>query len=113
MKILKSISFIIIFLLILVGIWESRQLTLRNLQVQQSTTATVFIPGYGGNQISTNATINHLNNFKIATKMLRVKVTKDGQVHTVNQFNQLAKNNPTIQYYLKIIKILTFKQSKW
>ncbi|MCF6515265.1 alpha/beta hydrolase [Lactobacillus sp. S2-2] len=97
MKIFKNLWIAIIPFLLLIGIWESRQLTLKNLKVNQSTTATIFIPGYGGNQISTNATINHLNNFHIATKTLRIHVKKDGSIYKTKQFNQFSKNNPTIQ----------------
>ncbi|KID42001.1 alpha/beta fold hydrolase [Fructilactobacillus fructivorans] len=98
-------SFIALFVIIVVAIfagggyyyWNNHGSFLGKLDVNQSKTATVFIPGLGGNNITTGYMVDTLNRYHLATKTLQLYVKKDGTVKTTKQFHKIGADNPTVQ----------------
>ncbi|MCH4171537.1 MAG: alpha/beta hydrolase [Lactobacillus sp.] len=100
-KFLRFLGVLLLALLILLPIWQSHQMSYTDdIQVPQSKTATVFVPGYRGNWISFGGMIYRLNHQGIATKALVAHVAKDGQV-TFDQKAKVADNNPMVQVLFK------------
>lgn len=70
---------------------------LHNVHPHYSSTATAFIPGFGGNAVSTQDYMDKFSQNHLATRALRVYVTKDNHVSTIGYYHKPLKNNPLIQ----------------
>ena len=76
--------------------YQFRGSALNSAHVKRSRTATVFIPGYGGNAVSTNNFIDQFSQHHLATRALRVYVAKNNHVSTIGHYHPLT-NNPMVQ----------------
>lgn len=70
---------------------------LSDVHPHHSSTATLFIPGFGGNAVSTNDFIEEFSQHHIATQALRVYVSKDNHVSTAGYYHPVTNNNPMVQ----------------
>lgn len=77
--------------------WQFRGRVLNTVHVKQQSTATVFIPGFGGNAASTNDFINQYSWHNVATKSLRIYISKKNHISTMKQYHPIVKNNPMVQ----------------
>ena len=77
--------------------WQFRGNVLNSAHVKQNSTATVFIPGFGGNAVSTNDFINQFSQHRLASRALRVYVPENNRISTMHQYHPIAKNNPMVQ----------------
>lgn len=78
--------------------WIFRGRVLNNVKVEKTRTATIFIPGYGGNAVSTDDFINQLNDHGLAKRALRIHISNHGKVTTMKKYEKkIRKNNPLIQ----------------
>ncbi|TPR14856.1 MULTISPECIES: alpha/beta hydrolase [Apilactobacillus] len=79
-------------------LWVFRGRVLNDVKVEKSRTATIFIPGYGGNAVSTDDFINQFNDHGIAKRSLRIYISNDGKVSTMKQYvKKIKKDNPLVQ----------------
>ncbi|USS86100.1 alpha/beta hydrolase [Fructilactobacillus cliffordii] len=99
MKHKKTFIFLIFLLVVGTGFggWWYNTQKASNYHVKQSRTATVFIPGLGGNYITSDYMVSSWDKNGAATKALQVYIKDNGKVSTVKQFNKIGKNNPVIQ----------------
>ncbi|AYF93024.1 alpha/beta hydrolase [Apilactobacillus bombintestini] len=78
--------------------WIFRGRVLNNVHVDKTRTATIFIPGYGGNAVSTDDFINQFNDHGIAKRALRIHISAHGKVTTMKKYvHKIKKNNPLVQ----------------
>ncbi|MCL0330216.1 alpha/beta hydrolase [Apilactobacillus xinyiensis] len=97
-KILIGLVLLVEFIIFITStLWIFRGSVLNDLNVKKTPTATVFIPGYGGNAVSTNDFIEQFNDHKIAKRTLRLHISSDGKVSTIKQYAKVGNNNPLVQ----------------
>ncbi|MHA8110563.1 alpha/beta fold hydrolase [Lactobacillaceae bacterium Melli_B4] len=92
--IILVIEAIILFLTIN---WQFRGNVLNDVQVNKTRTASIFIPGYGGNAVSTDDFIQQFSEHNIASRTLKIYITKDGKVSTARQYKKVESDNPLVQ----------------
>ncbi|CAJ2233648.1 alpha/beta hydrolase [Fructilactobacillus sanfranciscensis] len=99
MKYKKTLIFSIFILILAVGFggWYYNAHKESSYAVKQTRTATVFIPGLGGNFITSDYMVSSWDKDGVATRALQVYVKNDGKVETTKQFAKVGKNNPVIQ----------------
>ncbi|EKK21105.1 alpha/beta hydrolase [Fructilactobacillus florum] len=96
----KKTFILTIFLAIIAlgfGGWWYNNNKIGHYQVKQTRTATVFIPGLGGNTITSDFMASDWDKRGVATRALQVYVKNNGEVSTKKQFNRVGKNNPVVQ----------------
>lgn len=77
--------------------WQFRGNVLNHTPVQRTDTATVFIPGFGGNAVSTDDFIDQFSQHKLATRTLRIYISNNNKVSTMGNYHPVAKDNPMVQ----------------
>ncbi|WP_413627817.1 alpha/beta hydrolase [Fructilactobacillus vespulae] len=99
MKYKKTFIFTIFLLILAVGFggWWYNAHKESSYTVKQTRTATVFIPGLGGNFITSDYMVSSWDRDGVATKALQVYVKDNGKVETVKQYAKIDKNNPLVQ----------------
>lgn len=99
MKYKKTFIFLIFLIVVALGFggWWYNNNRVAKYHVNQTRTATIFIPGMGGNNITSNYMVSSWDKDRVATKALQVYVKDNGKVSTTKQFNKIGKNNPVVQ----------------
>ncbi|CAI2559020.1 hypothetical protein AKUH3B111A_01820 [Apilactobacillus kunkeei] len=78
--------------------WIFRGRVLNDVKVDKTRTATIFIPGYGGNAVSTDDFINQFNDHGIAKRALRIHISSKGKVTTMKKYvKKISSDNPLVQ----------------
>ncbi|QMU08139.1 alpha/beta fold hydrolase [Levilactobacillus suantsaii] len=77
------------------GAWAHHHQALRNLHLPQTRTATLLLPGDGGNWLSLRSMTLTFDQPHVATHSLTAHVTTAGQVHWT-QLHPVKANNPVI-----------------
>ncbi|UQS87148.1 alpha/beta hydrolase [Nicoliella spurrieriana] len=81
--------------------WQFRGNVLNDVQVHKTRTATVFIPGFAGNAVSTDDFIQQFSEHNIASRTLKIGITKNGKVYTIEQYKKVESDNPLVQLVFK------------
>lgn len=99
-KLLKIIFKVIVSIaMILIGyftVQHFRERELDHLLLVHNRTATLYLPGLGGNALSTGHMINVLDRHQIGKKVLIIHVKQDGSLQ-VEKTGEFGNNNPLIQ----------------
>lgn len=94
-KLRLSLGLGLLIMVGLTGLWAHHHQALRQLNFPQSRTATVLLPGDGGNWLSLRSLTLTLDHPRVATHVLTARVSRSTHV-TWQRYRTISNNNPII-----------------